>query len=64
MNKETKNGRKFRLVDEDNRIEWNELNIKEEKDAERKYFTTSLDERFDKVSKMIINDIEYETVDV
>ena len=42
----------------------NELNIKEEKDAERKYFTTSLDERFDKVSKMIINDIEYETVDV
>jgi len=42
----------------------NELNIKEEKEAERKYFTTALDERFDKVSKMIINDIEYEIVDV
>ena len=42
----------------------NELNIKEEKEAERKYFTTALEERFDKVSKVIINDIEYEIVDV
>ena len=43
---------------------FNELNIKEDKEPERKYFTTYLDERFDKVSKMIINDIEYEKVDV
>ena len=43
---------------------FNELNIKEEKEAERKYFTTSLDERFDKVSKMIIDDIGFEIVDV
>ena len=42
----------------------NELNIKEDKEPERKYFTTALDERFDRVSKMIINDIEYEIVDV
>ncbi|MBO7698762.1 MAG: glutamate racemase, partial [Erysipelotrichaceae bacterium] len=42
----------------------NDLNIKENREPERKYFTTALDERFDKVSKMIINDIEYEIVDV
>ena len=43
---------------------FNELNIKEDKEPERKYFTTDLDRRFDKVSKMIIKDIEYEKVDV
>ena len=42
----------------------NDLKIKEKGEPERKYFTTSLDKRFDKVSKMIINDIEFETVDV
>ena len=42
----------------------NDLNIKEDKESERKYFTTALDERFDKVSKLIINDIEFEKVEV
>ena len=42
----------------------NELNIREYKEPERKYFTTSLDERFDKVSKKIIKDCEFEKVDV
>lgn len=42
----------------------NELILNDENSSEKRYFTTSLNERFVKVSKMIINDIEYENADI